>query len=86
MKKIVLSGMLLMGAFSVQAGGLHPTCEQYFEQIDELLRQSPPETEELMVEVKKQLEMGRTQIKQMPMEEQAQGCEQGIKALKQMPK
>ena len=37
MKKIVLSGMLLMGALSAQAADFHPTCEQYFKQIDEIV-------------------------------------------------
>ncbi len=84
MKKIVLSGMLLMGALSAQAADFHPTCEQYFKQIDEIVAQTPESSKEMMAEVKKQVEASKAQMKQMPMDAQEQGCKQGIEALKQM--
>ncbi len=84
MKKIVLSGMLLMGALSAQAADFHPTCEQYFKQIDELVAQMPEASKEMMLGVKKQVESSKAQMKQMPMESQEYGCQQGIEALKQM--
>ena len=86
MKKIVLSGILLMGAFSAQAADFHPTCEQYFKQLDEFVAQAPAEEKEFAAEMKKQLEFSKAQIKELPMEAQAQGCQQGLEALKQMPK
>lgn len=69
----------LMAAFSVNAADLHPTCEAYFKQVDEYVKNAP-------AQVKQQMEQSKAQFNVIPKEAQEQACKQAIEQLKQLPK
>lgn len=76
MKKLLLVTLTAF-AGSVMAADLHPTCQEYFKQIEAVSGQLP-------AEVKSQVEASKQQIASIPAAAQEQSCKQGLDMLKQM--
>lgn len=74
MKKLYLVALATF-AGSTMAADLHPTCQEYFKQI---------ETVQLPAEVKAQLEASKQQFATLPAAAQEQACKQALDTLKQM--
>lgn len=76
MKKLYLVALATF-AGSAMAADLHPTCQEYFKQIEAVSGQLP-------AEVKTQLEASKQQLAAMPAAAQEQACKQASDMLKQM--
>ncbi|WP_243385196.1 DUF5339 domain-containing protein [Caviibacterium pharyngocola] len=79
MKKLALTIITTMFAFSAQAGDLSATCKSYFDQIDSFVKSSPQAEA-----MKPQYDASKTQIAALPVAQQDIMCQQGLDALKQV--
>ncbi|WP_058909890.1 DUF5339 domain-containing protein [Entomohabitans teleogrylli] len=84
MKKILLSGVILMSSFSVLAAS--DACETYFSEMNALVTQlSESDATKAQADMlKQQLDQAKTQMETLPAESKTAACQQGVDALAQM--